>query len=243
MLPQENSSNEFGYHRKQELKGAGFAEKDHLLSSDLSEFNQVSEEFFTELPYCELINASMVEYNEYLNRQRPKGVVPFEEREFRQIEEKMVLDINLKILQEQQVAIPAPAPTPCVPLAESGGSGQFTFQHFLGNQAGCFGIAFASVGSLHLKITLNGSTFLETYLFGATSFSAGSLEYDPNTDPQNITVDIDASEGSIWTLAISCPGPCPDDSGFAVNPLVAEEIETKFGSKTIRIAKVTSAVK
>lgn len=102
-----NTVDEFTFFRDQPLSGPGFAEKDHLLSSDLSEYNQVSQEFFNELPFCELISARIVEYDEYLNRQRPCGVdLPFEEKEFRQVEEKAVLVMVIKILQNQQVAIP-----------------------------------------------------------------------------------------------------------------------------------------
>lgn len=103
-----NTEDEFEFFRSQPLFGPGFAEKDRLLSGDLSEFNQISQEFFNELPFCELISARIVEYDEFLNRTRPKNAtLPFEEREFRQVEEKMVLFITLKILQKQQVAIPA----------------------------------------------------------------------------------------------------------------------------------------
>ncbi|GAB6181504.1 hypothetical protein JCM14036_28230 [Desulfotomaculum defluvii] len=104
--PIVNTREEFEFFRRQKLpRGAGFAEKDSLLSGDFSEFNQVSEEFFTELPYCELISARIVEYDEYLNRTRPNTTIPFEEKEFTQVEEKMVLFITLKVLQNQQVPI------------------------------------------------------------------------------------------------------------------------------------------
>lgn len=102
-----NTVQEFEFFRRQPLKGPGFAEKDQLLSGDLSEFNQVSQEFFNELPFCELINARIVEFDEFLNRRLPLGTkLPFEEKEFRRLEEKMVLFITLKILQNQQVLVP-----------------------------------------------------------------------------------------------------------------------------------------
>ncbi|AQS58825.1 CsxC family protein [Desulforamulus ferrireducens] len=103
-----NTTDEFTFFRNQPLSGPGFADKDHLLSSDLSEYNQVSQEFFNDLPYCELVSARVVEYDEYLNRQRPCGVnLPFEEKEFRQVEEKAILLLVVKILQNRLVAIPA----------------------------------------------------------------------------------------------------------------------------------------
>ncbi|MEW6696891.1 MAG: CsxC family protein [Bacillota bacterium] len=101
-----NTREEFEFFRTTDLPDREFAEKDFLLSGDFSEFNQVSQEFFNELPFCELISARIVEYDELINRVRPHNVnLPFEEREFRQIEEKMVLFITLKILQNQQVLV------------------------------------------------------------------------------------------------------------------------------------------
>ncbi|AQS58826.1 CsxC family protein [Desulforamulus ferrireducens] len=104
--PIANTRTEFEFFRKQRLPhNAGFSEKDHLLSGDFSEYNQVSEEFFTELPFCELISARIVEYDEFLNRSQPCGPVPFEEREFTKIEEKMVISLVLQVLQNQPVVI------------------------------------------------------------------------------------------------------------------------------------------
>ena len=102
-----NTRNEFQYFRQEDITGSGFAEKDKLLSGDLSEFNQISEEFYNELPYCELIRSRIVDFNEYLNREKPYyGEVPFEEKEFMEIEEKTVLELTIKILQKRQVEIP-----------------------------------------------------------------------------------------------------------------------------------------
>lgn len=101
------STSEFEYFKKQDLTGPQFADKNELLSGDLSEFNQISTEFFNELPFCELISSRIVQFDEYLNPMPPaKDKVPFEEREFKSIEEKMVIYLTLKILQNKQVAIP-----------------------------------------------------------------------------------------------------------------------------------------
>ncbi len=105
---QFNTQDEFEYFRSQALPTTDFAEKDHLLSGDFSEFNQITTEYFNELPFCELISSRIVEFDEFINRTRPAGVeLPFEEFEFELIEEKMVIDITLKLLQNRQVAIPA----------------------------------------------------------------------------------------------------------------------------------------
>lgn len=112
--PLNNTRNEFEYLREETLPRESFAEKDRLMSGDFSEFNQRSEEFFNELPFCELIRSQITEFDEFINRRRPSGVtLPFEEREFREIEEKMALAITLKILQKQQVVVPPAAAQPC----------------------------------------------------------------------------------------------------------------------------------
>ncbi len=99
-----NTSNEFEYFKTENLP-SNFAEKDKLLSGDLSEYNQISTEFFNELPFCELISSRIVEFDEYLNRAFVEGT-PFEERVFTSIEEKMVVFLTLKILQNRQVLVP-----------------------------------------------------------------------------------------------------------------------------------------
>ncbi|MDD3653746.1 MAG: hypothetical protein PHO01_06125 [Desulfotomaculaceae bacterium] len=104
--PLLNGSEEFQYLRKKEL-GPEFAGKDFLESGDFSEFNQVSTELFNELPFCEIISATITEFDEFLGRKRPHGVIPFEEFEFRTIEEKMVIELTLKVLQKRQVAVSA----------------------------------------------------------------------------------------------------------------------------------------
>lgn len=102
-----NNRQEFEFFRTQELPHKKFAEKDELLSGDLSEFNQISEEFFNERPFCELISSRITEFDEFINRKHPHATIPFEEMEFEEIDEKMVIDITLKILQKRQVAVPA----------------------------------------------------------------------------------------------------------------------------------------
>lgn len=99
-----NKSKEFEYFREQELP-SDFPEKENLLAGDLSQFNQESTEYFNELPYCELIKSRIVEFDELLDRRAIYGSAPFEERLFKEIEEKMVIYLTLKILQKRQVKI------------------------------------------------------------------------------------------------------------------------------------------
>lgn len=104
----DNTSREFEYLMQQDLSGPNFGTKDKLQSSDTTEYNQVSTEEFNELPYCELIRAEIVEFDEALNpTEFAHNYMPFEERKFKRLEEKMVLFLTLKLLQNRQVAIPA----------------------------------------------------------------------------------------------------------------------------------------
>jgi hypothetical protein len=103
-LPQVNARNEFDFFREQKL-GHGFPEKDHLLSSDLSQFHQESRQFYNQLPFCELLDSSITEWDEAVDREPLPGNAPFEEGTFQEIVEKMFLRFTIKILQNQQVAV------------------------------------------------------------------------------------------------------------------------------------------
>lgn len=111
--PVINTSNEFEYYRTQDLPNS-FAEKDNLLSGDLSEYNQISTEFFNDLPFCRLISSRIVEFDEYLHRERPRyAKMPIDEKLFTKIEEKMVLTLRLQILQDRPVSV-GPTDVACV---------------------------------------------------------------------------------------------------------------------------------
>lgn len=99
-----NTKSQFEYFKSDDLP-SDYPEKEKLLSGDLSEFNQITTEYLNELPFCELINTRIVEFDELLNRKPIYDPSPFEEREFRRIEEKMVIYITLKILQKRDVEI------------------------------------------------------------------------------------------------------------------------------------------
>ena len=111
--PVSNTSTEFQYFTTNDLPNS-FAEKDKLLSGDLSEFNQISTEFFNDLPFCKLISSRIVEFDEYLHRHHPRHEdLPVGEKLFTKIEEKMVITLRLQLLQERAVAIGATIPRPC----------------------------------------------------------------------------------------------------------------------------------
>lgn len=105
-LPNVNTRSEYDFFRAQEL-GKGFPEKDELLSSDLSQFHQVSTQHYNQLPFCELIRSEITEWDEAVDRRPLPGNAPFEEGTFHEIVEKMFIQFRVKILQNQQVRITA----------------------------------------------------------------------------------------------------------------------------------------
>lgn len=83
-------------------------EADRFMSKDFSQFNQESFKFFNKQPFCEPIFSKIVEFDKAINRRRPRNIeLPFEERTFTKLEEKMIIELGLRIFQEQQVVIPA----------------------------------------------------------------------------------------------------------------------------------------
>lgn len=101
-----NTKEEFEFFKSTPLPSNKFPGKDQLLSGDFSEFNQFSSEFFNELPFCELVSSRISELDEFINQHHVPGA-PFEERTFREFSEKMIIEVTLKILQNQQVHIPS----------------------------------------------------------------------------------------------------------------------------------------
>ena len=114
-LPKSSSHNEFDFFISQSLP-SGFPEKDQMLSSDLTQFHQESKQYYNELPYCELISHTIIEWNEALTRypiarRRTYGIFGSsgellqEDVPFRSTDDKIVIDFKLKILQNQQISI------------------------------------------------------------------------------------------------------------------------------------------
>ncbi|MGG4489139.1 CsxC family protein [Metabacillus idriensis] len=113
--PFTDMRDEFGFLISQELpNGRTFAEKDRLDGTDLSQFHQISTEFFNELPFCELIRADIIEFDESLNRMPFAADNPnvVGEGTFTRLSEKMVLDLTVKLLQKQQVRVDSLGPAP-----------------------------------------------------------------------------------------------------------------------------------
>jgi len=106
-----NARNEFEYFRSRHLPKGEFPEKEKLLAGDLTEFNQQSVEALSEPPFCELIGSRITQFFEFINRS-PVSSGPFEEGTFTMLEEKMDIELTLKILQNQQVCVAASTACP-----------------------------------------------------------------------------------------------------------------------------------
>jgi hypothetical protein len=104
VMPEVNNRQEFDFFVSKSLP-SGFPEKDELLTSDLSQFHQESTQFYNEIPFCELISSKIIEWDEAIDRVHLPNSAPIGEGYFTKVEEKMVVDITLKVLQKQQVRI------------------------------------------------------------------------------------------------------------------------------------------
>ncbi|MBF7150806.1 CsxC family protein [Bacillus toyonensis] len=90
--------------------------EDHILHpGDVSQFDEISNEVVNEKIYCELVKGRIIDYNDPLNRQIGKACggyqehqyenALFEEGTFTALEGKMVIDLKLKVLQQQQIRV------------------------------------------------------------------------------------------------------------------------------------------
>lgn len=87
---------EYGFSRSAPLP-SGFSSKDKMLSSDLSEFNIVSQEYLNHLPSCELLFSQINEMDDALDRIPLEGG-PFEEGVFRTLQEKMIILFQIRLI-------------------------------------------------------------------------------------------------------------------------------------------------
>ncbi|WP_226658537.1 CsxC family protein [Pseudalkalibacillus hwajinpoensis] len=100
-----NNRQEWEYAISRDLPD-GYPEKDSLMGTDLSQFHQEATQYFNELPYCELNRAHILQIDESLNRQPVTNAAGDEvlgEGTFTAISEKMVLDLDITLLQKQVV--------------------------------------------------------------------------------------------------------------------------------------------
>lgn len=92
----ENTRKEFQY-LEQDIKKDG----------KLSEFNEISEEFFNEAPFCKLLSSKIVDFNECIHcKSESDSSTSDKEKTFIEINEKMVLELKLEVLQNQPIVIP-----------------------------------------------------------------------------------------------------------------------------------------
>ncbi len=104
VMPEVNNRQEFDFMVSKPL-GHGYPEKDQLLTNDLSQFHQESSQYYNELPFCELFSSKIIEWDEAIDRVSLPTASPIGEGYFNTIEEKMVVDICIKVLQNQHVHI------------------------------------------------------------------------------------------------------------------------------------------
>ena len=209
-----SNGEEFSYFRTQSLSGPGFAEKDRLLSGDGSEFNQVTQEFFNELPYCELVNSYIVEYDELLGRRPLAGIqLPFEEKVFQQLEEKMVVYLTLRILQNRQVAIPCEF-TVSGSITSNAGPREGIEVVFLGDPDSTPPSAFTdSEGNFSQSGFQCGDTYRAIPTDTSLRFSPAFLDFNGATDQLNFTFsqrcrsDTDCPFGQVCVdgICVACP--------------------------------------
>lgn len=98
---QYNQQQEYGFAKSKPLP-FGFSLKDQILSSDLTEFNAVSQNFYNPLPTCQLLFSQINEVDDALDRV-PLQSGPAEEGVFKTLQEKMIILIQLRLSFPTQI--------------------------------------------------------------------------------------------------------------------------------------------
>lgn len=98
---------EFEFFKKNNLIAKDINEEDEMYCDGFTEVSRVSNEYYNEVPYCELVSSKMVEHDECIKSSDKSNLLGDKKKgEYKILEEKGVLYLTLKILQNRQVAIP-----------------------------------------------------------------------------------------------------------------------------------------
>lgn len=98
---------EFEFFKKNSLIRKDVNEEDEMYCDGFTEKSRVSNEYYNEVPYCELVSSKMVEHDECIKPCDKNNLLGDKKKsEYKILEEKGVLYLTLKILQDRQVAIP-----------------------------------------------------------------------------------------------------------------------------------------
>ena len=99
-----NQQREYGFAKSASLPSE-FSSKDPMLSSDLSEFNLLSRQFYNPLPTCQLLFNQINEFDDALDCLPLQGG-PLGERTFTTLQEKMIILIQLRLTFPTQIKHP-----------------------------------------------------------------------------------------------------------------------------------------
>ncbi|MEH6949140.1 DUF3794 domain-containing protein [Bacillus sp. JJ634] len=104
VMSEINTGHEFDFNVSEPLT-SDFTKKDEILTSNPSQFHQVSSQFYNELPFCELLSSKIIEWDEAIDRVPFPEIAPIGEGYFSKMEEKMVVYMTLNVLQNQHIQV------------------------------------------------------------------------------------------------------------------------------------------
>jgi len=102
--PIPNDIKTFEYQNKQNIDTRR-VENNPIPHRDFLEKNRISTEHFNDLPYCELVSTRIIEADKCLSNSNVHRFNTTKEKYIKNIEEKMVIYLTIKILQNQQIEI------------------------------------------------------------------------------------------------------------------------------------------
>ena len=102
--PIPNDIKTFEYQNKQNIS-TRMVENNPIPLTDFLEQNRISTEHFNDLPYCELVSSRIIESDKCLSNSNISRFNTTKDKYIKNIEEKMLIYLTIKILQNQQIEI------------------------------------------------------------------------------------------------------------------------------------------
>ncbi|WIV11219.1 CsxC family protein [Proteiniborus sp. MB09-C3] len=108
MEPQEiikNTAEEFKYIKNNEYLNFDLDENENIVYDDFNYFNQITNEYYNEVPYCEITSSKIIESEKLIEIKTENDNISIQQGIYA-IEGEGVLYVEIRILQNRLVSIP-----------------------------------------------------------------------------------------------------------------------------------------
>jgi len=103
----DSNTKEYEFHKNNNPIAKKSVYENKILNDSFCEVSRVINESYNEMPYCELVSSKIVEHDKFINSSKISNEIEHNGKdEYRLLEERSILYMTLRILQNRHVSIP-----------------------------------------------------------------------------------------------------------------------------------------